>query len=149
MVADPRLGCTPHDGVYGVLSWNKASGTVTGSARLDTGRFSVADPRIPQGLPFIIAADGTWHRPLTTLELAVLQGLPSSIRIEETVAKARELIGNAVPVGTAQAIAEEMLVTLEASKAGYTLDGYGERWVRSPHSPENHHAHQENHPRVP
>lgn len=132
IVADPRLGCTPHDGVYGVLPWNKSSGTVTGSARLDTGRFSVADPRLPEGVPLILSGDGTWHRPLTTLELAVLQGLPTTLRIEGTIAKARELIGNAVPVGAAQAIAEEMLVTLEANRTGLSIEGCGERWVRAP-----------------
>ena len=82
------------------------------------------DPTRPRPFPTIIlAADGTWHRPLTTLELAVLQGLPAVVggkplRLAGNASEQREHIGNAVPVGTAKAIAEQMLRTLLAADQG-------------------------------
>lgn len=70
----------------------------------------------------LISADGTWHRPLTTLELAVLQSLPSTIRGEALdfgggITEQREVVGNMVPKATAQAMAEQMLLTLSVAKA--------------------------------
>jgi len=81
----------------------------------------------------IAAPDGTVHRPLTTLELAVLQGLPawhvpgSPTELEigsdggqwldlagGDDGSKRERIGNAVPVATAQAIGEQVLEVLDA-----------------------------------
>jgi site-specific DNA-cytosine methylase len=120
-VADVRLGCEPRAGAYGVMSWQDAAGTITGSADVDNGRFSVADPRRPPPSPVVIVAqDGTWHRPLTTLELALLQGLPATIGgrplvLGGSVSVQRKHIGNAVPVDTARAIAGQMLRTLVAS----------------------------------
>lgn len=140
-VADPRLGCAPRAGAYGVLSWEEAAATITGSLAVDNGRAAVADPRLPapaplpEGIPsdprkppdfipVIVAADGTWHRPLTTLELAALQGFPTTIagRPLELVGRSqsawRERIGNAIPPPAAQAIASEMLLALLAAKLG-------------------------------
>ena len=118
-VADPRLTCAPRAGAYGVIGWEAAADTITGSACFDNGRFAVADPRKPPAqVPVIIAADGTWHRPLTTLELAVLQGFPALVdglplQLSGASSSAhRERIGNAVPPPAAQAIAERMLVAL-------------------------------------
>lgn len=129
-VADVRvdevpLGCQPRAGSYGVLSWEQAVGTVTGNARVDNGAFAVADPRrAPDWIPVIIAADGTWHRPLTMLELAALQGLPAVLNGEplklagRSVSGHRRRIGNAVPVQAARAIAESLLRALLASVLG-------------------------------
>ncbi|MFO7180890.1 MAG: DNA cytosine methyltransferase [Pseudomonadota bacterium] len=125
------VSCSPRSGSYRVLSWEEAARTVTGSARIDNGPFAVADPRKPPDFtPVIIAADGTWHRPLTTLELAVLQGFPAEIdgkplELDGTSQSAwRERIGNAVPPPAAQAIAERMLVALvEADMGGFSLRG--------------------------
>jgi site-specific DNA-cytosine methylase len=134
-VADPRLTCEPRERshAYGVLSWAEAAKTVTGAAAMDNGAWAVADPRLPDAppafvitdprkpppvVPVIIAADGTWHRPLTTLELAALQGLPTMVngeplKLHGTSSSAwRERIGNAVPPPAAKAIAERMLVSL-------------------------------------
>lgn len=137
-VADPRLSeadvrftCEPRAGSYRVLSWEEAARTITGSARVDNGPFAVADPRRPPDFtPVIIAADGTWHRPLTTLELAVLQGFPVELdgkpfQLHGSSHSAwRERIGNAVPPPAAQAIAERMLVALlEADMGGFSLSG--------------------------
>jgi site-specific DNA-cytosine methylase len=137
-VADPRLGCEPRAGAYGVLGWEEAAATVTGAARLDNGPWSVADPRKPPAqVPVIVAADGTWHRPLTTLELAILQGFPAEVRgapltLAGSASSAwRERIGNAVPPPAARAIAERMLAALlQADHEAFALSGDSAVWVR-------------------
>lgn len=145
-IADPRLTCAPRAGTYGVLSWEQAAHAITGNARIDNGTFAIADPRFPvitdpkrekpEFTPVIIAADGTWHRPLTTLELAALQGLPATVEgaplrlAGKAVGKWRERIGNAVPVQAATAIAETLLKALLAAALGtWTLGSTG-IWVR-------------------
>jgi hypothetical protein len=91
---------------------------VTSGAKIHAGAFQVADPRIsthpryrimtlaealaldlaadrpPPFIPIIIAADGTWHRPLTTLELAVLQSFPCDL--QRRAARARRHKSHAV-----------------------------------------------------
>ena len=161
-VADPRvaeavaLKCKPWQtsGAYGVMRWDEAVGTVTGSACIDNCRSAVADPRPPgapkDSYPIIIAADGTWHRPLTTLELAALQGIPTVIDGKplqlsgKRVAAWRERIGNAVPVGAARAIAESLLTALLAADLGtWTLGGTG-IWVeRADDRPDEAHLEEE------
>lgn len=145
-VADPMeripVACAPRNGAYGVVSWEEAAYTVTGAACIDNGPFAVGDPRVA-GLrlvndeyPIIISADGTWHRPLTTLELAVLQGLPATyddgtplVLAGKSMSSKRERIGNAVPVGAAQAVGESILIALLASKLGtWSLSSEGV-WV--------------------
>lgn len=140
--ADPRvdvaLGCAPRSGAYGVLDWRQAAGTVTGSLQVDNGPAAVADPREPgdHRYPIIIAEDGTWHRPLTALELAALQGLPATIdgKPLELAGASRsrwiERIGNAVPVGAARAIGESMLMALLAASLGTWTLSSSEIWVQ-------------------
>ncbi|WP_445157609.1 DNA cytosine methyltransferase [Halomonas sp. E14] len=166
-IADPRSGMAasrPHyqtGGHYGVVDWNAAAGTVSGKARHDSGRFSVADPRaaaahaIADALPaptdrgayIIVAEDGTWHRPFTTLELAALQSLvdpEEHLELEGLSDSAwRERIGNAVPPDAAEAIAGVMGTTLLLAWAGETFAlGSTPIWVRqvaaglSLHQPE-------------
>lgn len=148
-IADPRdvedavknaaLGCSPRNGAYGVMSWQEAAKTITGSASVDNGTVAVADPRKPPAvIPVIIAADGCWHRPLTTLELAVLQSMPATIDgaplklSGKSIAGWRERIGNAVPRLAAKAIARTALKALLASALGtWFLSPSGEPiWVR-------------------
>jgi hypothetical protein len=152
-VADPRIDCAPRSGAYGIIGWREAAGTITGAAGIDNGRFAVADPRVPDGpplividglrrppsaVPVILAEDGTWHRPLTTLELAVLQDLPLHldgkplVLAGDRVTAWRERIGNAIPCGAARAVAEQMLVALVEAEAGtFSLRGPDEAvWVR-------------------
>lgn len=165
-VADPRvdsalaidvgLGCQPWErsGFYGVLSWQEAADTITGAMQIDNGRAAVADPRdlpirpVPEGLipsdpkkppgftPVIIAADGTWHRPLTTLELAALQGFPTifkgkPLKLVGTSSSAwRERIGNAIPPPAAQAIASEMLLALLAAQLDHRQLRLDQVWVK-------------------
>jgi site-specific DNA-cytosine methylase len=79
-IADPRIDRSgARSGHFGICAWTGPASTVIGSARHDNGRFNVADPRVPDASErlrcCIIAEDGTWHRPFTTLELAALQGL--------------------------------------------------------------------------
>lgn len=137
-VADPRdlaLSCAPRAGVMGVVSWEEAAKSVIGNARVDNGPYAVADPRAV--LQVIRSEDGTWHRPMSTLELAALQGLPGTIAgrpltlAGKSIGRWRERIGNAVPVGAARAIGESILTALLAGALGtWTLGGTG-IWVRN------------------
>lgn len=128
-ISDPRLGCSCRNGSYGVQRWDKPSSTVIGAGDIHSGAAAIADPRIPGDTevldppPVIIALDGTWHRPLTTFELAMLQGFPTTMNDGSPLtlagnsdARWRERIGNAVPPPTAEAIAEEILTSFLASE---------------------------------
>jgi len=148
-VADVRIEGA-YRGIYGVLGWQEAAGTITGNGRPSTGRFSVQDPRTghvafsvhdpkkaPSATPIIVAADGTWHRPLTTLELAALQDLPTEVDGKPLVLDGksasawRERIGNCIPPGAGQAIGEQMLLCLAASDAEtFMLSAGGDIWVK-------------------
>lgn len=150
-VADVRVNGAPRSGTYGVLDWTEAAKTVTGVASIDNGAFAIADPRRPDEpplfvirdvrkpppvVPLIIAKDGTWHRPLTTLELAALQGLPVLIDGKplklagSSATDWRKRIGNAVPPPAARAIAEQMLIALvEEAEGAMLLRGDGAVWV--------------------
>ncbi len=158
--AEP-IGCEPRAGAYGVLPWEEAAKTITASGCIDNGPFAIADPRAPEVQPVafidnpkrspfvmvgkrrvnvpvvILAEDSTWHRPMTPLELARLQDLPAFVDGEPlklaggNVGDWVERVGNAVPVGAAQAIAEQMLLTLLSSDVGAgLLPSGGKMWVR-------------------
>lgn len=163
-VADPRVECRRNEGGHGVLSWSQPSYPVIGHPSIHNWPAAVADPRkhglevghvvqtkdgpIVVGVeldlsndrpmdrpPILIASDGTWHRPMTTLELAALQSLPTRIGGEWLVldgsrqAGWRERIGNAVPVDTAEAIATTALSVLLSSDAGAVTLGGEAVWV--------------------
>lgn len=136
-VAEARREHYQTGGHYGVVGWHQTGYAVSGSACHDNGFNSVADPREavfdsnPILLPKpddrlvcrIIATDGTWHRPFTTLDLASLQALfdpeelffrdgdswqchqPFDLLDGSDVTK-REWIGNAVPGAAATGMAE-------------------------------------------
>lgn len=140
-VSDPRLGCEPRRGAYRVLRWDEAAATITGSLGVDNGAAAVADPRLdpdkpPPFTPIIIAEDGTWHRPLTTLELAALQGFPTVIDGKPLVlagkshTRWREAIGNAVPPPAAQAVGEQLLRSLLLSTLGLFALSAESVWVQ-------------------
>ncbi|MBH9361576.1 DNA cytosine methyltransferase [Pseudomonas aeruginosa] len=134
-VADPRIlhrGKGDNyltGGHYGVIGFNQHSGAIAASSRYDSGRFSVADPRIPaadERLTCIIRSlDGTWHRPFTTLEKAALQSLvePEEYLVLDGMSDKdwSERIGNAVPPATAEAIAGVMGTTLLLAEQGETF----------------------------
>jgi site-specific DNA-cytosine methylase len=155
-VADPRpvgLNAAGREGYatqghYGVVGWDDSSGAVPGYAKFDRGNWSVADPREQDGeaaftLPApnekivarIIARDGTWHRPFTTLELAALQSLfdPGEIFDLEGGSDQlkREWIGNAVPSAAARGMAETIGETLLRAEMGeaFTLSSR-EIWTK-------------------
>lgn len=96
----------------------------------------------------IVAPDGTIHRPLTTLELAVLQGLspwhrpgdPEEIEIGAAGGRwldlagtrdgdKRERIGNAIPRPTARAIGNMVLEVLDAGDQQVFRLSSGGVWV--------------------
>lgn len=156
-VRDPRSGMDAArsayqtGGHYGVIPWNSPTGAVSGAACHDNGRWSIADPRLPEAddklVTIIRALDGTWHRPFTTLELAAIQSLydPEQHLIDADVAKWeckygklansvlqfslsgdsdtewRERIGNAIPPASAEVIASEMARTLLLAVSGETF----------------------------
>lgn len=144
LVADVRMACSPRSGTMGVAEWVQPSPTVTGSSDVHSGTSAVADPRpfpadSDRGVWIIIAEDGTWHRPLTTYELAMLQGFDTHLpdgrpfQLEGcSDAKAREYIGNAVPPEAAKAMGNVIL--LAAAKAadgiGFELS-WDDIWVES------------------
>lgn len=132
-VADPRLRCQPHNGAMGVAAWDAPAPTVTAAGDVHTqGAAAVADPRLPSdnksGVWVIEALDGTWHRPLTTLDLATLQGFPATVGGEPLVlaghsqARWREAIGNAIPVHAARAMGRAMLLPLIQARMGVTFN---------------------------
>ncbi len=140
-VADPRKWSGA--GNYGVMEWDEPANTVTASGDIHAGAAAVADPRpVPnpdeRGLFLIIAADGTWHRPITTYEGAMLQGFPRTLRdgtpfdlVDCSDGKSREYIGNAVPVQTATAIGNSLLETLMPNLLGDVHWGFSDLkiWV--------------------
>lgn len=137
-VQDIRYKCTQRAGTMEVMEWEKSAKTIT-SAGIYSGAAAVADPRIPKenenGVWIIISTDGTWHRPLTTLELAALQGFPVKISGQplklsgKSDSKWRERIGNAVPVGSATAIAETMLRAMLPQLKNEIALGWTQIWV--------------------
>ena len=145
-VADPRLGCQPRNGTMKVQDWEKPGDTVTSRGDVHAGGSSaVADPRIPADeerpdpVPVIISLDNTWHRPLTTLELAVLQSFDPFLADGRPLmlsgnsdGKWRERIGNAVPPKTAREIAVQILTALLMNgKQSFMLHSEPV-WVRQP-----------------
>ena len=156
-VADPRPGLARERGDhyltaghYGVAAWDQHVGAVSASACHDNGSWSVADPR---ALPAandklvcrILAEDGTWHRPFTTLELAALQSLYDPDDYAEAEGRGdpfrmdgvsdcahRERIGNAVPKKAAAAMAEEIGRAILLSRVGESFQlSSTPIWVRS------------------
>ncbi|ENH6339723.1 DNA cytosine methyltransferase [Burkholderia vietnamiensis] len=129
-VADPRAS-TGFEGAgkYRVTGFDEPAGTVIARSDSGQGAFAVADPRMPAAnektVAVIRALDGTWHRPFTTLELAVLQSLVEPeeyLELDGLSDQAwRKRIGNAVPPDAAQAIAEVMGTTLLLAESGETF----------------------------
>lgn len=147
-VADPgtrprRTAGEPYltAGAFGVTRWDSPSNAVAGAACHDNGPWSVAEPRdcLPAAndrlIAYILAEDGTWHRPFTTYELAALQNLfqpGESFELEgKSDSRWREAIGNCVPPAAAKAIANVMGTTLLLVKTGQTFSLSAQPiWVR-------------------
>lgn len=161
-VADPRITHPAHRGNYGVTDWDEHGPTIRGAHNVNNSQASIADPRHVEPSHWVddsaetpslfgeildlaskkprhivvVAADGTWHRPMTTLELAALQGFPTTLDGKPLVldgkshAGWRERIGNAVPPPTAYAIAKSCAATLAAAAAGVWALDSNPIWVR-------------------
>lgn len=148
-VADPRSGLVrdPGDayrtsGHYGVVPWTMPSYAVTGSLSHDNGRGNVADPRLPDPSDHlacvIVAEDGTYHRPFTTLDMGALQALFDPEEFTHfhlhgsSDSAHRERIGNAVPSDAAEAMGSVIARTLLLAWSGETFILSSETiWVRS------------------
>lgn len=140
-ITDPRFNCSVRNGTMGINDWNEPAKTVIASADVHAGTAAVADPRIPSdteaGVYVIIAEDGTWHRPLTTLELAALQSIPLTmpdgsplVLAGKSDARWREAIGNAVPPLAAQAMGNQVLVAWMKGKLGWEWElNHQDIWV--------------------
>lgn len=133
LIADPRIKSAPRADTMGVLDWEQPSKTVIGSADVHAAAAAVSDPRIPsddeRGVWTIVSQDGTWHRPLTTYELAMIQSFPQYLpdgrpfQLEGcSDAKAREYIGNAVPPDAAEAMGNVILLAAAQADAGITFE---------------------------
>jgi site-specific DNA-cytosine methylase len=142
LIADPNMKCSPRSGTLGVQAWDETAKTVIGSADIHASTAAIADPRIPGdkegGVWLIIAEDGTWHRPLTTYELAMLQSFHTHLpdgrpfQLEGcSDAKAREYIGNAVPRKSARAMGNVILLAMANAEADITFEfSWEEVWVQ-------------------
>ncbi|WP_241065445.1 DNA cytosine methyltransferase [Achromobacter insuavis] len=124
-IADPRYvpgGAAVHGG-----EWN--AGTHSGGDV--PGNVPVLPAANDKLVCRILAEDGTWHRPFTTLELAALQSIYDPDDYAEAEARGevfqmdgisdsahRERIGNAVPRKAAKAMAEEIGRAILLSRAG-------------------------------
>lgn len=154
-VADLRFTAKQEDGPFktgghlGVRPWEDPSYAVVGNAKIDRGPWAVQDVRAlaltdrPWPVPILLSPWGTgWHRPFTTLELGVLQGLPA--RLEDggwlkldggAHTRWRKHIGNGIPVHAAQAIFETIGRTLILAVEGRSFVLSSDPvWVR-PESP--------------
>lgn len=161
-VSDPRSTCERREGALGVTAWDKPTHAVIAAASIQNTSLQVADPRqvthevvvstndgtaticgpeldLEQRSPchlIIKAIDGTWHRPMTTLELAAIQGFPTRVRGEWLRFAGgshkvwRERIGNAVPPPAAEAIASSCLASLIAADQGTLLLRGEPVWVQ-------------------
>ena len=152
---DPRpRGVRGGRGKYRVTRMDEPSGTVIGSSTTGEGAYAVADTRIPTGgtataglphadaalLAIIIARDGTWHRPFTTLDLACLQTIvdpdevmagSSRLLIGSNQEDLRLWIGNAVPAASAAGMAETIGEVLLMAETGQTFHlSSREIWVK-------------------
>lgn len=131
------------NGPYGVEDWDGRCHAVLGHSSYRESWSSVADPTcaswdgppdINDPNPTVLrlrSSDGTWHRPMTTLELAVLQSFPSDIKMAGRNRKGwRERIGNAVPPRAAEAIATSCRDTLEDAESDEWVMNMNPVWVR-------------------
>jgi len=164
--SDPRISYEPRADSYGIGEWSAPSKTIRGVSKYMNAETSAADPRVAEAthilgevdgtpalygpeldldsyqsadpVPVILARDGTWHRPLTTLELAVLQGFPARhdggwLELGgKNKSDWRERIGNAIPPPTAEAIARTCAASLEAAAEGEFLMSAHPVWVDEP-----------------
>jgi site-specific DNA-cytosine methylase len=115
--------------------------TLPGGRELDLARTQT--PRRTEQHVVIVALDGTYHRPLTTLELAALQSFPvlhkgAWLCFPGTQAQQRKLIGNAIPPAAAYAVATEVAAALRAPGLAGVLVGADRHIWTTPHQIWDH-----------
>ena len=149
VVADHRLGCSCRNGSYGVMGWEETASAIVGAADCHAAKAAIADVRLPANNdrldppPVIVALDGTWHRPLTTLELLALQSFPLFFRDGRPVVLAgksdgkwRERIGNAVPPEASRRMHEQIVMALLQNELGESfILGSTQIWVEPEKQP--------------
>lgn len=74
----------------------------------------------------LVSRDGTWHRELTTAELAVLQHFPfmhkgAPLDFGGGVTEQRGVIGNAIPAGVMEAVFGQIIISSLASQQSFFL----------------------------
>ena len=74
----------------------------------------------------LISPDGTWHRELTTLELAALQHFPTQhngapLDFGGSTTNQRKIVGNAIPSGVMEAVFGQILTSSLASAQAFFL----------------------------
>jgi len=151
-VADLRLNCTPRGdskGPLGVQAWDEPSSTVIASGDIWAAAVACQDvrrwhlPVVQPGYPYVFTEDApgewSWHRPLTTLDLAALQDLlPELTRagdgiplaLEGSDKERREQVGNAVPPGAMCFIGTVILYSLVKAQLRDESIASDEVWVR-------------------
>ncbi|MEF3304201.1 DNA cytosine methyltransferase [Paenibacillus sp. GYB003] len=143
-VADPNVKSCDNRNIYRII--RDVEGATTDSIIISSEEIPGDNDR---GVWFIIAPDGTRHRPLTTYELAILQGFDTHLpdrrpfQLEGcTDASAREYIGNAVPVTAAEAMGNSILLAAAQAeyREGFSL-GYETIWVSPDEEAEPIHIH--------
>lgn len=151
-VADSRAFAPTHRLIAGQLPTVSREDWVAGDFQLEgpTVKIERSGGKGSKGPCHMVieAPDGTFHRPLTTLELAVLQGFPAWHRPGDPTelelgedggqwldlagnkdASHRERVGNAVPVSAAKAIGEQALAVLDAGATEVFRLSVGGVWV--------------------
>ncbi|MGI2295553.1 DNA cytosine methyltransferase [Paenibacillus sp. GXUN7292] len=145
------LSCNPRTGTMGVLDSRKPAKTVVGNSDIHASASAVGDDWTlfdlceagadfplddDRGIFVVIAPDGTWHRPMTVLELAMIQSFDLILANGEVFdlvdcsdARAREYIGNAIPKLAAKQIGNVLLDALMTSSVGEFTMGFEEIWV--------------------
>lgn len=140
---DPRLDCSPRNGAYGVQDPAGYPEPTHWLVRDEAGGLVLLGPEITDWDEIcylvIMTEDEpgvwSWHRPMTDLELAVLQSLPAEhngamLALRGPSGKRREHIGNMLPKAVAKAIARACRATLDQPHATFQLVGKGKIWVR-------------------
>lgn len=149
-ISDPRYPWTgAHESKMRVADWSGPAKTITGSDRVGSGAPSVADPRATASFPtslevekhahlpeleargvwVIRSLDDCWHRPMTVLERAALQGLLdpdtagefSAAVAGSTVSQVSEWVGNAIPPPAMAASLRAAGLAILLSRAGETF----------------------------
>lgn len=142
------IGCPVRIGSYGVCAWDGSTHAVIASPSPHNTSLQVADPRVTDfevdegdwasrqgGVRHFEGVSGAWHRPMTLLELARLQGLPAKVDGDwltlagSSRAGWAERIGNAIPVGAAEAIALECKRVLDNQGTWSLAPADAEIWV--------------------